>query len=97
MIKFDYTADKILMNAKFPSQQKVCKDESITSEVELLKKLVNVIRKTRSDLNVHPRTLIDIYCIFSDNMFEVFLKNNEKIISSLVKSNGINICCFSKN
>ncbi len=91
MIKFDYTADKILMNAKFPSQQKVFKDESITSEVELLKKLVNVIRKTRSDLNVHPRTLIDIYCIFSDNMFEVFLKNNEKIISSLVKSNGINI------
>ena len=54
MIKLKYTNDLILMNAKFPSQQKIFKDDNINNEVLLLKKIINMIRKMRSDLNVHP-------------------------------------------
>ena len=77
------------MNAKFPSQQKVFKDESISNEIELLKKFINVVRKTRSDLNVHPKTRIDIYCIFSQDIYEEFLNDNKEVISNLIKSNNI--------
>ena len=89
MIKLNYTNDAILMNAKFPSQQKVFKDESINDEIELLKKFINVIRKTRSDLNVHPKTRIDVYCIFSQDIHKEFLNDNKEIISNLIKSNNI--------
>ena len=64
MIKLKYTNDLILMNAKFPSQQKIFKDDNINNEVLLLKKIINMIRKMRSDLNVHPKIKIDIYCRF---------------------------------
>ena len=91
MVKLKYTNDSILMNAKFPSQQKVFKDEEIDNEILLLKKFINIIRKTRSDLNVHPKTKIDIYCIFTDNTYESFIKNNRDIITSLVKADTIYI------
>ena len=91
MVKLEYTNDSILMNAKFPSQQKVFKDEEIDNEILLLKKFINIIRKTRSDLNVHPKTKIDIYCIFTDNTYESFIKNNRDIITSLVKADTIYI------
>ena len=90
-MKLEYTNDSILMNAKFPSQQKVFKDEEIDNEILLLKKFINIIRKTRSDLNVHPKTKIDIYCIFTDNTYESFIKNNRDIITSLVKADTIYI------
>jgi valyl-tRNA synthetase len=91
MVKLKYTNDLILMNAKFPSQQKVFKDEKIDNEIVLLKKFINIIRKTRSDLNVHPKTKIDIYCIFTDNTYESFIINNNDIITSLVKADTIHI------
>jgi len=91
MVKLEYTNDSILMNAKFPSQQKVFKDDNIDNEILLLKKFINIIRKTRSDLNVHPKTKVDIYCVFTDNIYESFIKNNKDIITSLVKADTIYI------
>ena len=89
MIKLEYTEDSILMNAKFPSQQKVFKDIKIDNEIKLLKKIINIIRKTRSDLNVHPKTMIDIYCIYQDKIYKDFILDNHEIISKLIKSKRI--------
>ena len=91
MINLKYTNDLILMNAKFPSQQKIFKDDNINNEVLLLKKIINVIRKMRSDLNVHPKIKIDIYCRFEEDLYDNFMNNNSKIITSLIKSNGLHI------
>jgi len=91
MINLKYTNDLILMNAKFPSQQKIFKDDNINNEVLLLKKIINVIRKMRSDLNVHPKIKIDIYCRFEEGLYDNFMYNNSKIITSLIKSNGLHI------
>ena len=91
MIKLKYTNDLILMNAKFPSQQKIFKDDNINNEVLLLKKIINMIRKMRSDLNVHPKIKIDIYCRFEEGLYDDFMENNSKIITSLIKSNGLYI------
>ena len=79
------------MNAKFPSQQKIFKDDNINNEVLLLKKIINAIRKMRSDLNVHPKIKIDIYCRFEEGLYDNFINNNREIISSLIKSNELHI------
>ena len=91
MINLKYTNDLILMNAKFPSQQKIFKDDNINDEVLLLKKIINAIRKMRSDLNVHPKIKIDIYCRFEEGLYDNFINNNREIISSLIKSNELHI------
>jgi valyl-tRNA synthetase len=89
MNSLGYTKDQILMNAKFPSQQKIFKDDSIDTEVSLLKEFINKIRKTRSDLNVHPKIEIDIYCFSQDDLVKKFLDNNDSIICSLLKVKNI--------
>ena len=85
MNSLGYTNDGILMNAKFPSQQKIFKDEAVDAEVFLLKEFINKIRKTRSDLNVHPKIKIDIYCFSKDILIQSFLENNNSIICTLLK------------
>ena len=45
----------------------------------------------RSDLNVHPKIKIDIYCRFEEGLYDNFINNNREIISSLIKSNELHI------
>ena len=54
-----------------------------------MKEFINKIRKTRSDLNVHPKIKIDIYCISQDDLVKKFLKDNSSIICSLLKVKNI--------
>ena len=90
MYKLDYTKESLLMNSKFPSQQKIFNDIEIEREIELVKDIINSIRKTRSDLNIHPKTLLDIYCISDKENLLANIKNNKNIIHSLSKVKSIN-------
>ena len=78
------------MNSKFPSQQKIFNDIEIEREIEIVKDIINSIRKTRSDLNIHPKTLLDIYCISDKENLLTNIKNNKNIIHSLSKVKSIN-------
>ena len=90
MYKLDYTKESLLMNSKFPSQQKIFNDIEIEREIEIVKDIINSIRKTRSDLNIHPKTLLDIYCISDKENLLADIKNNKNIIHSLSKVKSIN-------
>ena len=90
MYKLDYTKESLLMNSKFPSQQKIFNDIEIEREIEMVKDIINSIRKTRSDLNIHPKTLLDIYCISDKENLLANIKNNKNIIHSLSKLKSIN-------
>ena len=90
MYKLDYTKESLLMNSKFPSQQKIFNDIEIEREIEIVKDIINSIRKTRSDLNIHPKTLLDIYCISDKGNLLANIKNNKNIIHSLSKVKSIN-------
>ena len=89
MYKLDYTKESLLMNSKFPSQQKIFNDIEIEREIEIVKDIINSIRKTRSDLNIHPKTLLDIYCISDKENLLANIKNNKNIIHSLSKVKSI--------
>jgi len=86
-----YTSDAILMNAKFPSQQKIFHDENIHNEVNILKDIINVIRKTRSDLNIHPKTKQDVFCQTNNDFVKEVIKHNEHAIINLAKINRLSI------
>ncbi len=89
MYKMNYTKESLLMNSKFPSQQKIFHDTDIEKEIELVKDIINSIRKTRSDLNIHPKIILDIYCISDKKDVLLNIENNNEIILSLSKVNKI--------
>ena len=84
-----YTQDDLLINAKFPSQQKIFKDEKIFESISILKELVNVIRKTRSDLNVHPKIELDLYFVSDNTSKETLITDNAHIIKRLTRVNQL--------
>ena len=85
----NYTDDNILMNSKFPSQQKIFKDENIKEEVLLMKDFINLIRKARSDLSIHPKIELDIFCIYEGESIDKCLNNNIIIIKKLCKLKNV--------
>ena len=67
----------ILMNSKFPSQQKVFHDNNLIEQIDIMKEVVSSIRKVRSDLNIRPQTLGDQ--IIKDGNNEEGGDKNEKL------------------
>ena len=45
MYKLDYTKESLLMNSKFPSQQKIFNDIEIEREIEIVKDIINSSEK----------------------------------------------------
>ena len=84
-----YSNEEILMNSKFPSQQKVFHDDSLIEEIDIMKDVVTNIRKVRSDLNIHPQTLLSIIISSEDQLFKDKISKNSALIEKLAKTNPI--------
>ena len=84
-----YTQDDLLINAKFPSQQKIFKDAKVFESISILKDLVNVIRKTRSNLNVHPKIELDLYFVSDNTSSKILIIDNAHIIKKLTRVNQL--------
>ena len=89
MHKRKYTTDELLINSRFPAQQKLFIDTSVSKTVNTIMDIINSIRKTRSDLNIHPKMQIDVYFLSNDKNYEMIIKENSFIIENLAKVNKI--------
>ena len=84
-----YSDEDILMNSKFPSQQKVFHDNNHIEEIDIMKEVVTSIRKVRSDLNIHPQILLNIIISCEEGSFEEKISKNSALIEKLAKTNTI--------
>ena len=84
-----YNNEEILMNSKFPSQQKVFHDNNLVEEIDIMKEVVTNIRKVRSDLNIHPQTILNIIISCEDQLFQNKISRNSTLIEKLAKTNQI--------
>ena len=84
-----YSDEDILMNSKFPSQQKVFHDNNLIEEIDIMKEVVTSIRKVRSDLNIHPQILLNIIISCEEGSFEEKISKNSALIEKLAKTNTI--------
>ena len=89
MHKRKYTTDELLINSRFPAQQKLFIDNSVSKTVNTIMDIINSIRKTRSDLNIHPKMQIDVYFLSDEKSYEIMIKENSFIIENLAKVNKI--------
>ena len=84
-----YSNEDMLMNSKFPSQQKVFHDNSLIEEIDIMKDVVTSIRKVRSDLNIHPQTLLTIIISSEDQLLQDKISRNSALIEKLAKTSPI--------
>jgi len=89
MHKRKYTTDELLINSRFPAQQKLFIDNSVSKTVNTIMDIINSIRKTRSDLSIHPKMQIDVYFLSDEKNYEIMIKENSFIIENLAKVNKI--------
>ena len=89
MKKRGFSTEDILMNSKFPSQQKVFHDNNHIEQIDIMKEVVSSIRKVRSDLNIHPQTLLNIIITSEDKIFHDKIMANSNLIEKLAKTNAI--------
>ena len=78
-----YSDEDILMNSKFPSQQKVFHDNNLIEEIDIMKEVVTSIRKVRSDLNIHPQILLNIIISCEEGSFEEKISKNSALIEKI--------------
>ena len=55
-----FVSEPMLINSSFPSQIRISKEYDIASRVESIKSVIKRIRKTRAELGIHPREIIDV-------------------------------------
>ena len=84
-----YNNEELLMNSKFPSQQKVFHDNNLIEEIDIMKEVVTNIRKVRSDLNIHPQTILNIIISCEDQLFQNKISRNSTLIEKLAKTSPI--------
>ena len=89
MKKRGFSGEDILMNSKFPSQQKVFHDNNLIEQIDIMKEVVSSIRKVRSDLNIRPQTLLNIIITSEDKVFHDKIIANSNLIEKLAKTNAI--------
>ena len=89
MKKREFSGEDLLMNSKFPSQQKVFHDNNLIEQIDIMKEVVSSIRKVRSDLNIHPQTLLNIIITSEDKIFHDKILTNSNLIEKLAKTHTI--------
>ncbi len=78
-----YVDDKLLINSSFPSQIRISKEYDVELRVDNIKNIIKKIRKTRTELGIHPKESIEVNIfITSDGIIED-IKNYMHIIEEM--------------
>ena len=86
-----FADESMLINSKFPSQQKIFHDSHLLHEISIMKDIVNNIRKTRSDLNIHPKNKLQIIISCKDALLQKDIHKNDFLIKKLANVSEITI------
>ena len=72
-----------LINSVFPSQIRISKEERIYERVDVIKEIIKKIRKTRTELGVHPKVKIVAKIIIKNKFIGVDIIANVDLINNL--------------
>ena len=72
-----------LINSKFPSQIRISKEDDIDGRVSVIKDIIKKIRKTRTELGVHPKITISSKIIVKNKLINLDIIENINLINNL--------------
>ena len=77
-----------LINSKFPSQIRISKEDDVYERVSVIQEIIKKIRKSRTELGVHPKVNIAAKIIVKNEVFNLDITENVKLINNM---SGINL------
>tara|TARA_B100001109_G_scaffold207578_1_gene174887 strand:+ start:1524 stop:4259 length:2736 start_codon:yes stop_codon:yes gene_type:complete len=83
LYKKGFVDEASLINSSFPSQIRITKEEDINTRVDLLKDIIRKIRKTRTELGIHPKVIIESKIFVKDSRLSKDISENINLINSL--------------
>ena len=72
-----------LINSKFPSQIRISKEDDIYERVSVIQEIIKKIRKSRTELGVHPKVNIATKIIVKNEVINLDITENVKLINNL--------------
>ena len=72
-----------LINSKFPSQIRISKEDGIYERVSVIQEIIKKIRKSRTELGVHPKVNIATKIIVKNEVINLDITENVKLINNL--------------
>ncbi len=72
-----------LISSKFPSQIRISKEDDIDGRVSVIKEIIKKIRKTRTELGVHPKVSIASKIIIKNKLINSDIADHIKLINNL--------------
>ena len=72
-----------LINSKFPSQIRISKEDDIYERVSVIQEIIKKIRKSRTELGVHPKVNIAAKIIVKNAVINLDITENIKLINNL--------------
>ena len=72
-----------LINSKFPSQIRISKEDDIYERVSVIQEIIKKIRKSRTELGVHPKVNIATKIIVKNEVINLDITENVQLINNL--------------
>ena len=69
-----------LINSKFPSQIRISKEDDVYERVSVIQEIIKKIRKSRTELGVHPKVNIATKIIVKNEVINLDITENVKLI-----------------
>ena len=83
LFKKGFVDERNLISSSFPSQIRISKEDDINSRVNFIKDIIKKIRKTRTELGIHPKEIINTCIYINDSSYTYDIENNINLINSL--------------
>ena len=83
LFKKGFVDERNLISSSFPSQIRISKEDDINSRVNFIKNIIKKIRKTRTELGIHPKEVINTSIYINDSSHTYDIANNINLINSL--------------
>jgi valyl-tRNA synthetase len=91
--KNGFVSEDSLTNSSFPSQVRISKESDIDTRVTDIKEMIKKIRKTRTELGIHPKNKFKVEILINNKVLSQDILNNITLVNSL---SGIELSIIKK-
>ena len=85
--KCKFVSEKMLINSSFPSQIRISKEDDVEVRVNRIKEIIKKIRKTRTELGIHPKDIIITKIHIKKSEMKNDLIEHQSLIESMTNTN----------
>ena len=85
--KNKFVSERMLIDSSFPSQIRISKEDDVEARVNCIREIIKKIRKTRTELGIHPKDIIITKILIKKSDMKNDLVEHQGLIESMTNTN----------